>query len=133
MIINIHKTQKELLPRTTCVYCGSNADIELNNECVSGHVCSSCSYKHELNKKIFEPLLTQQQVTSADIADVQRQLAAISNDPNLTITCIHNFEYKPVIRENMLDMARRSIQQKEDEKVFEALYQCLGIHYYANI
>lgn len=31
--------------------------------------------------------------TSADIADVQQQLAATANDPNLTIVTHHNFEY----------------------------------------
>jgi very-short-patch-repair endonuclease len=32
--------------------------------------------------------------TSADIADVQQQLAATANDPNLTIVTHHNFEYE---------------------------------------
>lgn len=32
--------------------------------------------------------------TTADIADVQQQLAATANDPNLTIVTHHNFEYE---------------------------------------
>lgn len=32
--------------------------------------------------------------TSADIADIQQQLAATANDPNLTIVTHHNFEYE---------------------------------------
>lgn len=28
-----------------------------------------------------------------DIVDIQQQLAATCNDPNLTITCVHRFEY----------------------------------------
>ncbi len=32
--------------------------------------------------------------SSADIADIQQQLAAVANDPNLTIVTHHNFEYE---------------------------------------
>ena len=32
--------------------------------------------------------------TSADIADIQQQIAATANDPNLTIVTHHNFEYE---------------------------------------
>ncbi len=36
----------------------------------------------------------QRPATSADIADIQQQLAATANDPNLTIVTHHNFEYE---------------------------------------